>query len=288
MSLATATCPFEGSFDFIYNRSDFDAIATLIYSESGNVLSDRKAMLVYSRLTRRLRARSISRFEDYIKLIDNDSEERRTAVALLTTNHTYFFREEHHFEHFEKEVRPHLLRRAFSGEAVRIWSAGCSSGEEVYSLGMTILGENATEAQKIMSSDFRLLASDLADHVLTAAQLAEYPVQSVAPVPDRLRKLWIRTDGDTAKIDERLRNLVRFRRLNLLGNWPLTIQFDVIFCRNVMIYFDEPTKAALLERFSDHLAPGGLLYIGHSERLFGKAEREFDIVGKSTYRKRTT
>ncbi|MEK6638574.1 MAG: CheR family methyltransferase [Pseudomonadota bacterium] len=285
MTFAIATCPFEGNFDFIYNRGDFDAISALIYSESGNVLSERKAMLVYSRLTRRLRVRNLSRFEDYINLIENDAEERRAAVALLTTNHTYFFREEHHFKHFENEVRPHLLRRAFGGEAVRIWSAGCSSGEEVYSLGMTILGENAAEAQKIISSDFRLLASDLADHVLVAAQLAEYPLQSVAPVPERLRRLWVNTEGDTAKMDEKLRNLVRFRRLNLLGTWPLTIQFDVIFCRNVMIYFDESTKAMLLDRFSEHLVPGGLLYIGHSERLFGNTERQFEIVGKSTYRK---
>lgn len=285
MNMVASTCPFDGNFDFIYNRKDFETISALIYSESGNVLPDRKAMLVYSRLTRRLRERNVTRFEDYIKLIESDPEERRRAVALLTTNHTYFFREDHHFDHFEAEVRPGLVGRALAGEPVRFWSAGCSSGEEVYSLTMTILGDNQTEAQRIMKSDLVLLASDLADHALESAQRAEYPLQAVAPVPDRFRQLWLRTSGDTATIADAVRNMVRFRRLNLLGEWPLRIQFDVIFCRNVMIYFDEPTKATLLERFADHLVPGGHLYIGHSERLFGRAESDFDMVGKSTYRK---
>lgn len=286
MDMSASTCPFDGNFDFIYNRKDFETISAMIYRESGNVLPDRKAMLVYSRLTRRLRERNVTRFEDYIKLIETDPEERRRAVALLTTNHTYFFREEHHFDHFETEVRPVLVARALAGEPVRIWSAGCSSGEEVYSLTMTILGDNQTEAHKLMKSNLVLLASDLADHALEAAQRGEYTAQAVDPVPDHLRQLWVRSVGDKATVVDAVRNMVRFRRLNLLGEWPLTIQFDVIFCRNVMIYFDEPTKATLLERFSDHLVPGGYLYIGHSERLFGAAEPMFDMVGKSTYRKR--
>jgi chemotaxis protein methyltransferase CheR len=286
MNALTWTCPFEGKNQFVFDRDDFAAISKLVYAESGNVLSDGKAMLVYSRLTRRLRVTNTRRFADYIRLIEVDEEERRQAVNLLTTNHTYFNREEHHFEHFEREVRPHLLTRARSGNAVRIWSAGCSSGEEVFTLGMTLLGPDRAEGLRIANRDIAFLATDYADHVIEAGNAATYPAKSVLPMPEALRKAWTEPCGDDVRIAAPLRRMVRFRRLNLLAGWPLTKALDVIFCRNVMIYFDEPTKAQLLARFAENVIPGGYLYIGHSERLTGPATAAFELVGKTIYRRR--
>lgn len=278
-------CPFEGKNEYVFSRADFDAISKLIYSESGNVLPPGKAMLVYSRLSRRLRERGITRFSDYIDLIRRDDTERRIAVALLTTNHTYFFREDHHFHHFEDHVRDSLMERAFGGEDIRIWSAGCSSGEEVYSLAMTLLGTDRTIGNRIAGSRITFLASDLTDSVLETGKAALYPSEALEPVPSELRKLWTKASGTQIAMAEQVTRMVRFRRLNLLAEWPIQKRFQIIFCRNVMIYFDEVTKERLVERMADQIEPGGYLYIGHSERLPGQSARHFEMVGKTIYRK---
>lgn len=278
--------PFEGGNDHVFSRSDFETISKLIYRESGNVLPPGKAVLVYSRLARRLRDRSLDTFSQYIDLIRNDDDERRLAVALLTTNHTYFFREEHHFDHFRDHVREGLIRRVKANETIRIWSAGCSSGEEIYSLAFTLLGPDRNVGLQLAQRKFALLASDLTDSVLETGRTAIYPSTALDPVPLPLRSNWTKASGSTLQIVDQIRNLVRFRRLNLLGEWPFTRQFQVIFCRNVMIYFDEPTKEQLVERMAECLEPGGFLYIGHSERLPGDSGRHFEMVGKTTYRKR--
>jgi chemotaxis protein methyltransferase CheR len=285
MLAGTSACPFEGANDLIFSRADFAAIAQIVYGESGNIFTDGKAMLVYSRLTRRLRACQLHRFADYINLIETDEQERRIAVNLLTTNHTYFFREGHHYTHFVDHVRPGLIAAASAGNPVRIWSAGCSSGEEVYSLAMALLGEDRGEGQRIAGKDIVFLASDLADHAIDAAKAASYAVSALEPVPPLLRRHWTTQNGAEASMAAVVQQLVRFRRLNLLHQWPFQGLFDAIFCRNVMIYFDEPTKERLLDRFAEQLAPGGYLYIGHSERLSGPAERWLIPVGKTIYRK---
>lgn len=278
--------PFEGDTTHVFSRSDFDTISKLIYRESGNVLPPGKATLVYSRLARRLRDRNVETFSAYISLIQQDDAERRIAVALLTTNHTYFFREDHHFDHFRDHLRDDLIRRAKSGEQIRFWSAGCSSGEEVYSLAFTLLGPERSTGLQLAQNRFAFLASDLTDSVLETGRAAIYPKLAMGPVPAALRNHWTKDIGDTLQIAEPVRKLVRFRRLNLLGDWPFTKAFNVIFCRNVMIYFDEPTKEELVERLADCLEPGGYLYIGHSERLPGASGRHFEMVGKTIYRKR--
>lgn len=278
--------PFEGENSHIFSRSDFDTISKLIYRESGNVLPPGKATLVYSRLARRLRDRNVETFSAYISLIQQDEAERRTAVALLTTNHTYFFREDHHFDHFRDHLRDDLIRRAKGGEVIRFWSAGCSSGEEVYSLAFTLLGPERSTGLQLAQNKFAFLASDLTDSVLETGRAAKYSKLALDPVPAALRNNWTKDMGDTLQIAEQVRKLVRFRRLNLLGDWPFTRAFNVIFCRNVMIYFDEPTKEELVERLADCLEPGGYLYIGHSERLPGASGRHFEMVGKTIYRKR--
>lgn len=278
--------PFEGANAHVFSRGDFDIISKLIYRESGNVLRPGKAMLVYSRLARRLRDLQVGTFSDYISLINQDDGERRIAVALLTTNHTYFFREDHHFDHFRDEVRNDLIQRTKDGETIRFWSAGCSSGEEVYSLAFTLLGPDRSAGLQLAQRKFTFLASDLTDTVLETGKAAVYPAAALDPVPSALRANWTKSAGDSLQIADPVRNMVRFRRLNLLGDWPFTREFNVIFCRNVMIYFDEPTKAQLVERMAACLEPGGYLYIGHSERLPGSSGRDFEMVGKTIYRKR--
>jgi chemotaxis protein methyltransferase CheR len=277
---------FEGESGRVFSRGDFDKISKLIYRESGNVLPPSKAMLVYSRLARRLRDRNIGTFSDYISLLRQDDVERRTAVGLLTTNHTYFFREDHHFDHFRDHLRDGLIRRVKAGETIRFWSAGCSSGEEVYSLVFTLLGPERSTGLQLAQRKFAFLASDLTDSVLDTGRAGIYPKVALDPVPAALRSHWTKDAGDALQIADQVRNLVRFRRLNLLADWPFTKAFNVIFCRNVMIYFDEPTKEQLVERMAECLEPGGYLYIGHSERLPGASGRHFEMVGKTIYRKR--
>lgn len=285
-ALAAVKCPFEGANDFVYNQDDFEALSKLVYAEAGIVMAEGKAMLIYSRLTKYLRERAVTTFADYIRILNADADERRRAISALTTNHTKFFRENHHFDHFAKDVRPVLVRRLMSGGLARMWSAGCSSGEEVYSLTMTLLGEDRAIARRIADSDIAILASDLADHVLEAGKAAVYPSSATAEMPDVLKQNWVIANGADVAMSDMVRGLVRFRQLNLLGKWPLNGMFDVIFCRNVMIYFDEPTKEKLLDRLCGQLAPGGYLYIGHSERLVGPAVRQCEPVGPTIYRKK--
>lgn len=274
---------FPGVSEFVYSEEDFARICELIYRESANVLPPGKSTLVYSRLAPLVRASGAGTFARYIERLGDDREERRKAVCALTTNHTSFFREEHHFDHFREVVRPLLFQKIAQGLPVRLWSAGSSSGEEVFSLCMTLLGPDRSEARRVFAGDVAVLATDLADHVLTKARAARYDEDSLASVPPELREKWVRADGVIA---DEVRALVRFRTLNLIGEWPLKRPFDVIFCRNVMIYFDQPTKDRLLQRFAGQLEPGGHLYIGHSERVFGRAAERLELVDKTTYRKR--
>lgn len=281
----TSSCPFDGTNSAIFSRADFDAIAEIVYGESGNVYPEGKAMLVYSRLTKRLRINRTASFGEYIRLVANNAAERRIMVNLLTTNHTYFYREEHHYDHFINTMRPDLIDKAMRGKPVRIWSAGCSSGEEVYSLGMAFLGEHRGEGMRIASKDVRFLASDLDDQSIETARAATYAKSALTPVPADLRNHWTKNIGDEAVIAPAIQNLIRFRSLNLLHQWPFTGLFDAIFCRNVMIYFDTATKEQLLLRFAQQLAPSGYLYIGHSERLSGPAEDYLTAVGKTIYQR---
>lgn len=269
----------------IYSQADFERIAALIGREAGIVLSDGKRMLAYSRLSPLLRRNQCTTFSDYLALIENDQELLTKTVAALTTNHTYFNREPHHFEHFCDNLRPDLVARLMSGGAVRVWSAGSSSGEEIWTLLSYFLGADKAEGRRIASKDLVVLASDLADHALAAGKAATYASKAIEPMPEELRSNWTREQGDERVIADEMRSLVRFRQLNLLGEWPMRSPFDVIFCRNVMIYFDNPTKERLVARFAQQLHPGGYLYIGHSERVSGPATRLLEPCGPTVYRR---
>ena len=270
----------------IYSHTDFAAVAKLIHEEAGIKLPDGKKMLVYSRLAPLVRESGVGTFSAFLELIRTDQARRTRTVAALTTNHTYFNRESHHFEHFESEVRSGIMRRLSAGEPIRMWSAGCSSGEEVWTLAMTLLGPDKMEGRRILQGDLRILASDIADHALKAAEAGVYDAEALQAVPAALRQAWSTVSGGRAHIAAELRDLVRFRQLNLQGAWPMRGTFQVIFCRNVMIYFDLPTKERLVARFADQLEPGGFLYIGHSERVSGPASDLLHQVGPTIYRRR--
>jgi chemotaxis protein methyltransferase CheR len=283
----------EGAFDGmpgispgVYGERDFQAVAQIIRDEAGIVLPTGKAMLVYSRLSPLVRENGCGTFAAYIELIRKQPELRRKAVCALTTNHTFFYREAHHFEHFAQHVRPGILKRLDAREDVRLWSAGCSSGEETWSLVMTLLGPDRREGESIAKSRLRVLASDLADHVLVKASAATYADADLEAVPAPLRAPWTQSaGGGLSSLVPQARDLVTFRRLNLHGDWPINRRFAVIFCRNVMIYFDQPAKEQLIARFAEHLEPGGFLYIGHSERVSGPAEAMLQPVGPTIYRR---
>ncbi|KHK93108.1 CheR family methyltransferase [Novosphingobium malaysiense] len=285
-ALTAPTDTIPGVSPDIYSAADFAQIAKIIYGAAGIVLPQGKAMLVYSRLAPLVRAANSVTFSKYIELIGNDPAELNKAVAALTTNHTFFYREAHHFEHLGNEVRPRLIEKLRNRQPVRVWSAGCSSGEETWSLVMTLLGADRSAGLNIGRGDLRILATDIAPHAIKRAEEATYPTKDLKPVPEDLRRAWTSEKGDQSVMADAMRAIVRFRLLNLHGEWPIKGKFDAIFCRNVMIYFDNPTKERLVKRFSDALVPNGFLYIGHSERVTGPAGNDFQLVGPTIYRRR--
>jgi len=277
--------PFPGISAQVYSRADFEAVRDIVYDIAGIVLPAGKATLVYSRLAPLVRDSGQQTFSRYIDFIKKDDAARRKTINALTTNHTFFYRESHHFEHLAQQVRPLLLDKIRSRQPVRIWSAGCSTGEELYSLAMTLLGPDKLGARPFLEGNLAILATDLADHAVAGAKAAIYPFEALKDVPPALTQTWVKRDGDKAKIAPELCAKIHVKRLNLLGDWPMNKQFDVIFCRNVMIYFDQPTKDRLVARFADQLLPDGHLYIGHSERVAGPAQEVLNLVGSTIYRK---
>jgi len=270
--------------EFGFDKSDFAFIATTLYEGAGINLPASKANLVYSRLAKRLRALGLESFRDYCALVGSEegTEERAQMIAALTTNVTRFFREPHHFDHLRAKVIEPIASEIKQGQRLRIWSAGCSSGQEPYSIALSIL----SLLPDARAYDVKILATDINPLVLDTARKASYPAEEVVSVPADLRRSWMENVGSGAmRLDEAPRGLVTFRPLNLIGAWPMKGPFDAVFCRNVVIYFDEKTQMRLLTRISTLLRPGGHLYLGHSERMVGPAEALFRLDGTTTYRK---
>jgi chemotaxis protein methyltransferase CheR len=271
----------EGEFHL--SPADFNTIARIMLAEAGIALGDNKANLVYSRLAKRLRVLRLSTFKDYCALITSPAgeAERQTMIAALTTNVTRFFREPHHFEHLKAVILPPLLQQAKAGGRIRLWSAACSSGQEPYSMGMTLLSLMPDAARY----DVKILATDIDPNVLQEGQTAIYPDSAMDSVPPALRARWFVNDAPgSVRANEELRSIVTFRKLNLIGNWPMNGRFHAIFCRNVVIYFSNETQARVWSRIAPLLEPNGALYIGHSERISGDAERWLRSDGVTTYR----
>ena len=272
------------SGEFGFNNDDFKFIADTLYENAGIHLPASKASLVYSRLAKRLRQLGLESFRDYCALVGSSdgADERTQMVAALTTNVTRFFREPHHFDHLKSRLIEPLMAEVRSGRRVRIWSAGCSSGQEPYSIALSIL----SLMPDARSFDIRILATDINPHVLQTAQRAIYTAEEASSVPADLRRAWTEpAAGGSLHIDEAARGLITFRPLNLIGAWPMSGPFDAVFCRNVVIYFDEKTQMRLLNRMTSLIRPGGYLYLGHSERLVGPAEALFNADGTTAYRK---
>ncbi|MEO8243397.1 MAG: protein-glutamate O-methyltransferase [bacterium] len=284
----TAIAAQRASFDPSTDRAplsdaDFAVIADLAMHDFGLHLTTAKRDLVYSRLLKRLNALGLLQFRDYCALVQgpDGAAERQAMLSALTTNVTHFFREDHHFQLLRDKVLPPLIKAAREGDKVRIWSAGCSAGQEPYSLAFTVLAL-CPEASRL---NIRILATDVDREILARAQTANYPEEELKAIPIDLRRLIeVLPDGGFS-IGDKARALVTFGQLNLIQQWPVKGPFDVIFCRNVAIYFDKATQSRLWGRFGALMAPGGYLCIGHSERVAGPAEPLFRSVGVTAYRR---
>jgi len=271
--------------EFELSQDDFRRIAAAIHKDAGIYLPEAKATLVYARLAKRLRALGLTSFREYSDLVCGPSgaEERREMLAALTTNVTRFFRESHHFEHLKTQVLPSLLKQAVRGGRVRIWSAACSSGQEPYSIALTILSLMPDAAAR----DIRVLATDIDPYMIAKGRKGEYSADALTDVPAELRSKFfrpVRGHGETSwRVADELQSLVTFRQLNLIEPWPMSGTFHAIFCRNVVIYFNEATQQAIWSNFVPKLELGGALYLGHSERITGPAAASLRSVGVSTY-----
>ncbi|MEO6800634.1 MAG: protein-glutamate O-methyltransferase [Rhodanobacter sp.] len=267
---------------------EFEFLRKFVHEHCGIALGEHKRQLVQGRLCRRLRALHLHSFSSYCELLRNDPDSELGELAsVISTNVTSFFREMHHYDLLVDELLPRWLQEKRRGnDRLRIWSAGCSTGEEPYALAM-VLAE-ALEKHGISSLDARILATDLSPQALEAARRGTYPLDRLSGISDERRRRWmLRGSGDyqgLASVIPRLRELVTIQPLNLLHDWPMKGPFDAIFCRNVVIYFDRPTKQRLFQRYARMLPVGGYLFLGHSESLHGISD-DFELIGRTVYRK---
>jgi chemotaxis protein methyltransferase CheR len=231
---------------------------------------------------RRLRALRLTGFRAYIERIENDAQELEEFCNAITTNLTAFFREGHHFDYLAGTVLPLLQRRNASSRRIRIWSAGCSTGEEPYSIAMTVL----ETVGHLRDWDIRILATDIDSKVIATASAGVYPLDRFEkmPTPRRERYFERSREGTHLVAGAELKRLITFKRLNLIEQWPLKGPFDVIFCRNVVIYFDKPTQRILFDRMAGLQRDGDHLFIGHSESLFNVCDR-YELIAQTIHKK---
>ena len=272
----------------ILGDAEFQFLREFVHQRCGIALSDQKRQLVQGRLLRRLRALGMKEFASYCELLRRDpASELGELASAISTNVTSFFREAHHYDYLADEMLPRWLEhKRRQDDRLRIWSAGCSSGEEPYALAM-VLAEALERSGSTL--DAKILATDLSPQALEAAAKGVYPLGRLDGVSAERRRRWfLRGEGEfdgLACVHPRLRELVTIAPLNLLHEWPMRGPFDAIFCRNVVIYFDQPTKRKLFSRYAAMLPVGGLLFLGHSESMHGLSD-EFELFGRTIYRKR--
>ena len=271
--------------EFDFKDSDFQRIRELVKELTGINLSEQKRDMVYSRLARRIRDVGLGSFADYLDLLGQaENDEIGNFVNAITTNLTSFFREQHHFDYLAKTVIPYLCQQRQHERRIRVWSAGCSTGEEPYSLAMTF----AEHMPVNENWDLKILATDLDTNVIATARAGLYAEERMTGVSNmRIKKWFLKGRGEHdgyLKVRPELQKMITFKQLNLMGDWPMKGQFDVIFCRNVVIYFDKPTQAVLFDRYANILKDDGTLFVGHSESLF-KVTKRFELIGHTTYKK---
>jgi len=284
------------SREFAFTDREFEFLKEFFYTRTGIVLVERKREMVYGRLARRIRALGLKSFKQYLDYVQTPEGDAEIGLMInaVTTNLTKFFREPHHFEHLREVAIPAALDRCRQdgNRRIRLWSAGCSSGEEPYCMAIT-----ACDAiPNIRSWDIRILATDLDSNMLQKGRKGTYQGEMIEGFPPNMRKQWTsladrrmqsRQDGRTSarvQMNQKLIDMITFNQLNLMQSWPMKRKFDVIFCRNVMIYFDMETKNKLVQRYADTLHEGGILYVGHSES-FPQGIPNFRPAGRTCYQK---
>jgi chemotaxis protein methyltransferase CheR len=270
--------------EFEFSDEDFEALRTLVKEVTGIALSDQKRELVYGRLARRLRALSLRTFREYREILATDATEVVQFCNAITTNLTAFFREPHHFDHMREEVLKPLSLKPPASRRFRIWSAACSTGEEPYTIAMTV-----HEAMPDLRGwDLRILATDLDSDVLGRASRGVYLEDRLRTLNAERRRRFFTHAPDAKEpslaVTPGLRQLITFKQLNLMHPFPMKGPFDVIVCRNVLIYFDKDTQRDLVGRMARLQRPGDLLYLGHSESLF-KVSSDYTLVGRTIYRR---
>jgi chemotaxis protein methyltransferase CheR len=273
----------EKAREFEYTLDDFNFLRKLSNQHSGILVPDDKFDMFYSRLSKRVRIFGFNRFKQYCEYLHEHPDQEFTEfINAVTTNLTSFFRENHHFEFVAKTLLAELLKKNQGQKQIRVWSAGCSTGEEPYSLAITLI-ENLPR-----DWDIKILATDLDTNVLSAAADGVYPVDRVAAISEECLHRWFQkgsgAQAHKVRVKPQLRDIVYFKQLNLMQDWPMKSHFDFIFCRNVLIYFDRITKERLANRYAGLLAEGGYLFIGHSESLH-QLDAPFSLIGNTIYKK---
>jgi len=271
----------ETGKEFEFTRHDFERVRGLIYQKAGISLADSKQEMVYSRLARRLRATGIASFATYLDALEAGRMENEweSFTNALTTNLTSFFREAHHFPLLAEHA---LKARRLHGGNLTVWCSASSTGEEPYSIAMTLC-----EAFNTLTPPVSIIATDIDTNVLATAGAGVYPIERVEKLEqERLRRFFLKGKGaqeGMVRVRQELRNLVTFKQLNLLSDsWPVQGQFDAIFCRNVMIYFDKATQRRILSRFVPLMKPDALLFAGHSENFLYVSD-SLRLRGKTVY-----
>ena len=274
--------------EFEWLDKDFKFLAGLLHEKTGIVLTEKKKEMMYGRLVRRLRALNIPSFAKYCEYLQGPSGEKELGFTLnaITTNTTDFFREKHHFTYLRDKLFPPVRKQVDQNSAhhYRIWSAGCSSGQEPYSIAMvmrSVLGPAARNC--------RILATDLDSNMLATGKFGQY---DAAKCRDTIPRTYLNSytnrvrdpGGDLIAMGDDIKKLITYRQLNLLHDWPMKGKFDIIFCRNVMIYFNKETQDQLVRRYATYLKPDGILFIGHSESLLSASDI-YKCEGKTIYRK---
>lgn len=271
--------------EFDFSDKDFQRVKKLVLEHTGICLSDIKHDMMYSRLAKRLRQLHLDSFSDYIDLIESgDESELGNFTNSVTTNLTSFFREQHHFDYLKTTLIPTLMKLNADTRKIRIWSAGCSTGEEPYSLAITLKESIPDNA----GWDVKILATDLDTNVLETGSNGVYSMERVNGISSSVLKRWFnKGKGEKeglVRASNELRDMIIFKQLNLMGQWPVKQGVDVIICRNVVIYFDKATQTVLFDRYAETLRNDGFLIIGHSENLNGVTDR-FKLLGKTIYQR---
>ncbi len=269
--------------EFEYTQEDFNVLRKISNSHSGIIVTDDKFDMFYSRLAKRIRILGLASFKEYCDYLQaNEATEFTEFINAITTNLTAFFRENHHFDYVKDIIIPELIKRNFQTKKITVWSAGCSTGEEPYSIAMTLL-ENIPPGWEV-----KLLSTDLDTNVLQTAADGVYGSDRVSGLSSSQLKRWFKkgtgANANKVKVSPELQSLMTFKQLNLMHDWPMQGKFDFIFCRNVIIYFDQKTKETLVNRYSQYLNTGSHLLIGHSESLH-TVNTDFDLIGNTIYRK---